>query len=507
LRKLCGLIAFCSAFALGLIQIGGEADGLALAPGAAQAADPPTPLLVVEGVGKGFPCVPGQPTDPTCTNGQFDPGDNGYPPDVNGDVGLNHYVQAVNSSYAVFSKSDGVPVEPAKRIQTLWQGYKGGGHPCETSPHSDPYVRFDRTDVNDGRWIITQPAITDAGPTIQCFAVSQSSDPTLLWHRYDFPIHGDYAKIGRWPTGNPQTDAYYVTLDWGSGTTVCALQRLKMLQGAAAGHVCDTVSVSDERVLPSDADGATPPPDSPNYLISTTPAASSTLLFWKAQVQWGGVTATLTVTAQDSIAVAEYVPLPVEVPQLGGTGLNSHGDKIMNRFAYRNFGSHESFVVSHAVDADTDPDPDRVRGGVRWYELRCAPVGSCQPQNALPGVHRWATYAPSEHGNHWRWMSSLAMDRLGNIALGYNVSSSSIYAGIRFSGIDKNGTQLPEGVLQPGLGPYNNWWGDYVSMSVDPFDQCTFWYTNQYAPASLVPPSKEFQTKIAKFKLDETACV
>jgi hypothetical protein len=507
LLKLCGLIVFCSALALGLFQLGSNVSSSVLAPGAARAADPPVPILVREGLGKGFPCEP-DPDDPYCVNGELEPPGNAWPADVNGDVGLNHYVEAVNAHFAVFNKATGDRVGRAVRLQKLWQGQPS--HGCATSPVVDPWVRFDRFAGTQGRWVI---AYTAKGVVrFQCFAVSQSSDPTQQWHTYAIDVGAfDYTKIGLWPTGHPQTDAYYVTFSQSGSTKVCALERLKMVTGDPARHVC--ASIAHSWIHPSDTDGRTPPGAlSPNYLVALTDTDSSALLLWKAQVDWNPVTVTPTLTvtgpAPLSLSVDPYTRLVADVPQPDvGPSLQSQGNKVMPRFAYRRFATHESFVVTHAVDADAGSG---VRGGVRWYELRCVPVGSCEPTSAVPSVYRQDTYAPLDGSCGvanpcWRWMGSGALDGAGNLALGYNVASSSAYAGIRFTGIDKNGGQLPEGVIQAGQGKFTGYrWGDFVTMSIDSSDECTFWYTNQYGPAA---SPTQWVTKVAKFKLDEAACM
>lgn len=180
---------------------------------------------------------------------------------------------------------------------------------------------------------------------------------------------------------------------------------------------------------------------------------------------------------------------------------------LMNRLVYRNFGDHESFVVSHHVDDEPGPSE---RGGVRWYELRCTPSGTCKSMDdptAIPVVRQEGTFAP-QSDNHWRWVSSMAMDRQGNIAVGYNVSSASLnpqvrYAG-RLEGIDPLG-RLPqrEGTICCAAtgAPDAPQWGDYASMSIDPSDDCTFWYTNQYYSAD--EPGFKWHTVFASFSFPE----
>ena len=145
----------------------------------------------------------------------------------------------------------------------------------------------------------------------------------------------------------------------------------------------------------------------------------------------------------------------------------------MTRLAYRNFGDHESLVVNHSVATGAfNLGPV----GVRWYELR-NPAGT-------PNVYQQGTYAPDSTN---RWMGSIAMDQAGNIGLGYSASSSSVRPSLRYTGhltTDPLGVMgQGEGSLQAGSGsqlPNLGRWGDYSSITIDPSDDCTFWYAGEY---------------------------
>jgi len=414
----------------------------------------------------------------------FSPG--GTPPDTNGDVGPNHYVQTVNSSLTVFNKSGGIVLCP-ESINTLWSGFGGG---CQTNNDGDPVVKYDRA---ADRWVVSQFAVSST-PYLQCVAVSTTNDPTGSWYRYSFSFgssnFNDYPKIGVWP------DAYYFSFNiFAGGSTfsggmACAYDRADMIAGAAAKAAqCFGPKASDGGLLPSDMTGTTQPPaGSNNYYVDLQ---STALNLWRFHVDWT-TPANSTFTGPTSLPVAAYSALcsgGTCVPQPGTTQqLDSLADRLMYRLAYRNMGTYESLVVDHSVAANGG-------GGVRWYEIR-SPGGS-------PTIFQQGTFAPD---SSYRWMGSIAMDHVGNIATGYSISDgSSVKPGIRFAGrlVTDPAGQLSQGestmVTGGGVntGTYSRW-GDYSSMSVDPTDDCTFWYTTEYYASN--GDSFHWQTRVGNFK-------
>jgi hypothetical protein len=389
------------------------------------------------------------------------------PPDINGAVGATQYVQWVNTYFAVFNKATGAREYGPAAGNTIWAGFGGG---CENNNDGDPIVQYDKA---AGRWIMTQFSVSTT-PYLQCVAVSDSSDATGTWHRYAYSYtqFPDYPKLAVWP------DGYYISFNMFNGNTfagarVCAYNRAAMLAGASANQVCFQLGTSYGGLLPSDLDGLTPPPaGTPNFFLS---AGSNALLLWKFAVNWSGA-GTGTLTGPTSIPVAGFTQARCGVfgsmtcvPQLGTSQkLDTLGDRLMYRLAYRNFGSYQSLVVNHSVNVGSSV-------GVRWYEIR-------QP-SATPVVYQQATYAPDAN---YRWMGSAAMDKLGNMVIGYSVSSGSMNPAIRFAGrlvSDAPNTLSAETSIIDGTGSQTlnlARWGDYSSMSVDPVDDCTFWYTNEY---------------------------
>jgi len=409
---------------------------------------------------------------------------NSAPPDTNGAVGPNHYVQWVNTSFAVFNKSGGLVWGPFNG-NTLWSGFGGG---CQANNDGDPIVQYDK--IAD-RWIFMQFSVTAPYPYTVCMAVSTTPDPTGSYYRYEFSGFGtefpDYPKLAVWP------DGYYATYNLFNngviftGPRFCSYDRSKMLTGAVATQQCFTLGSQFGGDLPSDIDGKTlPPAGSPDYILEF---GTNALNLWKFHVDWT-TPANTTLTGPTSIPVAAFSAAcnggGTCIPQGGTTQqLDSLADRVMYRLAYRNFGDHEALVVNHSVTAGSSV-------GVRWYEIR-SPGGT-------PTVFQQGTYAPDAG---YRWMGSIAMDRAGDIGLGYSISSSTTHPGIRYTGrlvTDALNTLQAEASIIDGAGSQTGGlsrWGDYSSITVDPVDDCTFWYTNEYIPAN---GSFNWRTRIASFK-------
>ena len=421
---------------------------------------------------------------------------NVLPPDTNGDVGPDHYVQMINLSFAVWDKTGILLYGPANN-NTLWSGFGG---PCETYNNGDPTVLYDH---KADRWLMSQFAIP-GGTTgyHECIAISQTGDPTGAWYRYDFLISNtktnDYPKFGIWP------DAYYMSVnqfDAGSwaGAGAVAFERSKMLLGQSARMIYFDLALVDLNLggmLPSHMDGSTlPPTGSPNYFVQFDDDAwgypQDQLEIWRFHVDWT-TPANSTFTGPTLLATAAFDSNLCSysrncIPQPGTTArVDAISDRLMYRLQYRNFGTHQSMVVNHTVDAGVD------HAGIRWYELRNSDAGWT--------IYQQGTYAPdSDH----RWMGSIAMDSMGNIALGYSVSSNNTYPSIRYTGrlvTDPPGI-LPqaEATLIAGSGAQtqpSGRWGDYSSISVDPSDDCTFWYTQEYFQTT---SPVGWQTRIGSF--------
>jgi hypothetical protein len=418
------------------------------------------------------------------------------PPDTNGAVGASQYVQMVNVTIAVYAKRDGaVQLGPAP-IHSLWSGFGGlcenGGVSATYSDGGDPIVLYDHL---AGRWLVSQLQYDETfTQTAQCIAVSTTSDATGSYNRYQFDFgvnFPDYPKFGIWP------DAYYNSINVYPGNSfagaqACAFDRAAMLAGAPASVVCFQQPSSVASLLPADLDGGTlPPSGAPNYYVGLADGNHLNLFRFHADFAHPEKS---TFSGPTLVPVADYNEICARATTVAcipepepGEKVDGLADRVMFRLAYRNFGDHESLVVNHTVLGGA-------LGGVRWYEIR-------NPGSA-PAVFQQGTVIDP---NTDFWLGSIAMDRAGDIALGFNAMSkdqfSSVYVAGRKPG-DPAGKMFGPLVLGSGGGvQFNSFkrWGDYSSMTVDPKDDCTFWYTQEYYTAT---GSFNWATLIGAVKFD-----
>ena len=445
-----------------------------------------------------FTSKAGGPLAPVATIGRnFDGLGNGIagftvnsaPPDTHGAVGSTQYVQIVNgSSFAVYNKATGALVMGPASTNSLWAGFGGK---CETANDGDPIVNFDAAAQ---RWVITQFAVTpSAAPFFECVAVSQTADATGGYNRYAFSYNDfpDYPKFAVHP------DAYYFTFNVFNaaltafvGTRACAYDRARMLQGLSATQQCFTLPAnSDFSLLPSDPDGSSPvAAGSPNYLLGLRNGTNNRLSLYKFRANFANPALT-TFTGPTLIPVAAYTELCsatgtcVRQPSPGGQ-LDGLGDRMMSRLSYRLYpDGRESLVANHSIST-----------GLRWYEIR-------NPNAAAPVIFQQGTFAPTATT---RWMGAMAQDKNGNFLVGYSASSRTIRPSLRVAArapTDAAGTLGVENTIIVGTGVQTGGlsrWGDYSSMTVDPVDNCTFWFTSEYLKAN---GSFNWNTRIASVKL------
>jgi len=422
------------------------------------------------------------------------------PPDTNGDIGPNHYVQTVNLSFAIYTRTGFLLYGPAD-TNTIWSGFGGA---CQSTNNGDPIVLYDHL---ADRWLISQFALPNFpfGPFHQCIAISQTGDPTGAWHRYAFLYSNtkmnDYPKFGVWPDGYYMTANQFnqASLGWG-GQGVVAFERDKMLLGQPARMVYFDLYNTDPNLggmLPADLDGLAPPAGAPNYLLAlddtTWGYPADQLELWEFDVNWTTpLSSTLTKTL--TLPTVPFNPNMCGyarncIPQPGtAVKLDAISDRLMYRLQYRNFGTHQTLVTNHTVDANGSD-----RAGIRWYELR--------KSGGAWSINQQSTYSPDT--NH-RWMGSAAMNGQGSIGLGYSMSNAST----KYPSIDVTGrlssdalNTMTQGELEirTGTGSQTHSasrWGDYSSLSVDPTDDCTFWYTTEYLQTTGSAP---WRTRIGSF--------
>ncbi len=427
-------------------------------------------------------------TDTTIQNFDGTGNVNGYiPPDTHGDVGPNHYFQVVNASYQIFSKT-GTSLLGPLNSSTVWNGMPNN------SNDGDAVVLYDE---QANRWLFSQFSLPNYpnGPFFQMIAVSQTPDPTGSWYRwqYTFTDMPDYPKFGIWG------DGYYMSMNRFTagagnyaGTGAVAYERSAMLTGSpGAQMILFTLPSTNEAfgLLPSDCDGAFANAGTPAYFtyINELPAHLGILEFhtnWvtPASATFGNLTTVDVQTFTSGIS---------GIPQKGTTKkLDEITDRLMYRLQYRKFSDHQSMVTNHTVNAGSSI------AGVRWYELR--KTGTAWT------MYQQGTYSPDAN---FRWMGSIAMDANGSIALGYSISSSTMFPSIYYTGRHSNDplntmTIAEKGIIngggsQTGGGFGTGRWGDYSAMSVDPSASSTFWYTTEYYSST---SGTSWKTRIGSFQ-------
>jgi len=483
-----------------------------------------SPIPLIQSPFNDFPGIPG-----------------GNPPDTNGVVGPNHYIQTINVSYQIWDKN-GTSLAGPTAFTTLFNSGTPTGTPCDNGFTSDPIVLYDS---QADRFILTilafagfqpppAPPRTPIPPFYECIAVSKTSDPVNGgWHKYVLEAHptdlNDFPKLGVWP------DAYYMSANMfppsGSGNPkyvrVWALDKSTLLSGGGLNEQHFDVQAGYWSLLPSNMHGTPPPFGDPNVFASIHFNNNNVVNLWNFHVDWADP-ANSTFgqgtghTPDHIVTVANYTLLSAAIPQPDPDGehfLDTLGDRLQYPAQYRNIGGTESLWLSHPVDTGGNVS------GIRWYEIR-DPSGS-------PTLYQQGTWDNGGDGIN-RWMSSIGADRFGNMAVGYNVSSSSVSPGIRYAGrlaTDVWGTLgQGEATLFDGAGFIRNCtansdctaadtpadcctgpgtgtcgatctgrWGDYSGMSVDPVDGCTFWFTGEYVTGG------GNRTQIGYFSFDDCA--
>ena len=443
--------------------------------------------------GQGFGMV-----GPHGTGGGRNPSDNSMA------AGPDHIVEIVNSRMAVYTKRGRLFAETGKVLfgpigtNVIFSGFGGQ---CEPRPNGDAVVRYDQLAE---RWLFVMPLFRRApsgpgeppGPYGMCYAVSAGPNPLGPYYRYEFErtLFPDYPRPAIWP------DGYYIPTSTGDDVIekhACVLDRTRVLLGLPATEQC--IIIKDVNFLNNaDIDGhGLPPAGAPNLMM----AAGGTQLrkdfdddgiyVWKFHVDWENPAKT-AITGPQKIAVAPYHylcdgQLTRCVPQPGtDMRLDAQGDKIMQRLVYRNIGGRESIVAVHSVNTTAGG------GGVRWYEFRL-------DERREPRLYQQGTYAPD---GFYRWMGSPGMDRQGNIGIGYSFGGAPNFAGQRFAGRladDPKGVlTFHETVLVHGQAAQTNTlrWQDYTQTSMDPTDDCTFWYVGDY----LKEGAENYTTRIGSFR-------
>ncbi len=454
------------------------------------------------------------------------------PPDTDGDVGPNHYIQAVNSRFKILDKSGNELLAPT--TYNTFFAPLGAGNPCGNNQNDGDAVVF--YDHLADRWVISDFAFPAFPGTsfYQCFGVSKTSNPVSGgWWLYALQVDpsnptylGDYPKFGMWP------DAYYMTVNMFSNNTtfngvrVYALPRNDMINGTGApnpGAIAfsiDPATLGDSYSLvpASFRTGSPPPVGTAEYLLAVdSPSAAGVVQtqvhVWRFHVDFAipanstfGSGATHAADANITVngfvdaftTTSNLVPEPVVTTN---RYLDTLGDKIMYPLVYQNLGGTESLWADQTVNNNqggTGPT------GIRWYQFNV--TGGVIP--ATPAQQQTWTNAAD---GLWRWMPSIALDAQGNMAIGYTASSTTTEPSIRYAGRlagdPLNSLTEGEAIMQAGGGHQTSTsgrWGDYSSLFVDPTDGLTFWHTNEYYSAIA---AAAWNTRIGTFKFTAPAVV
>jgi hypothetical protein len=452
----------------------------------------------------------------------------GYDIDPSGAVGTKQFMEYVNTYYQAYSKE--APYTPVwSAPQPFTTPFAGLSNCSEIT--GDGEILFDHL---ASRWVLGAHT-SIPNNYYYCIAVSNTDDlssSTLAWHAYEIaldPIMGknsegdywfpDWPKLGTW------ADAYYLTIDLNDisnnyqevGVVVCALDRTNMLTGGSPRtQQCFTNPTTvtgalylAHSLIPADIDGTTAPPAGrEEYLVSIenptnngTATTSNSFNLWAFHVDWNTPTnstftlstireAPYTPGCYNALRVTQTVCVPEPSSATTGNYVDSVGDRFMPRFSYRNFGTYESFLVSHTVQVGTSPSQQT---GIRWYELR----GSGTPSLYQDGN-------VSFDSTTFRFMPSIAQDHSADAMVGYSVSSATVHPGIRAATWNLQTVTKPnEIVILKGVADdeSDSKWGSYTSMTVDPVNDCTFWYTNEYFPKNQTGTTINWYTRIAHFKI------
>ena len=419
-----------------------------------------------------------------------------YPPDANGTAGPNHYMQTINTVFAIYNKSGTLLAGPTN-MNLLFSGVPGSN--CNDG---DPLVLYD--DQAD-RWLAVEFSLCNSN-NYMLVAVSMTNDPTGMWYKYSFDVDDmpDYEKFGVWQ------DGYYMGDNNSPGKDIYVFERSQMLIGGASPQMVGfdnnwrpTTLDGFMCVPPVDNDGAFAPAGSPGLFIAFNDDAigggSDELWIYELAVNWTNPGSS-TFTRAQQLAVpsfdSNFGTSWSNIPQAGTSQkLDAIPQVIMNIPQYRNFDSYQTLVCCHTVDVDATN-----HAGIRWYELRKT-TGSWS-------IRQSGTYAPDSHS---RWMGSIALNGSGQIGLGYSVSSSTMYPSIRYCGQSAGAyasatgiLDIPEESIQEGTNSQTayNRWGDYSCTSIDPSDDKTFWFTTEY-----IGSGGTRKTKIASFTFGNSPTV
>lgn len=448
------------------------------------------------------------------------------PPDTNGDVSDVHYIQWVNNKFAIYDKVTGAVVQAPTAGNAFFAGFGGK---CQTTNSGDPLALWD---AQAKRWVMSQFVTT--APFAQCVAVSATSDPLGAYYRYEFnwPAFGDYPHMGIWTEENRKQDAYLLTThefilspQQFLGASLIAMERDKMLTGDPTAAMVRFAGFDAYGVQAIHLTGPNEAPGGSCPTFVHFDFAASDYQFWDMCLDWD-TPASSTISTPNTVDSDSFFPFFDQIPTPAGSAnyLDSFGSNTMYRATARAFSKDApnriSLVINHVVQANLD------QAGVKWVQFNLKPavepVGATDrifgdgfggipfptvvPKTVLTKeTVDSGIYAPD---GDYRWMGGIAIDTSGNIGLGYSKSSAILNPQVMYTArraTDTPGTMRGEqsctaGIANGAQTDSAQRWGDYSSMSVDPVDQCTFYFTTEYYATS---STRNFSTRICSFKFPD----
>jgi len=426
--------------------------------------------------------------------------DNVAPPNTTGKAGATQFVQWVNNEFAIYDKATGKQIQPPQPGNTLWKAWKQAG-PCATMNNGDPMVEYDKTAGTGGQWVFAQLALSN--PAYYCFAISTTTDATGPFHYYKFPFATGLKP--NTPRLAVSTDAYYASFNLprsgkAPAPMVVAYDRAHMLLGQKAQTPVSFRPSARTNFLPSDFDGTAPPAaGEPDFYMEL--GASNYLSLWQFHVDFESTasstftqTATLDFSGPGIVCSLNppqwnkgLIPQPAAA---NGTTLVAYPDQLMYRLAWRNVNQVEHLVATESVVLSSAP----ALAGVVWFDI-------VNPATD-PALAQYATVSDPAISY---WIGSLAQDKDGDIALGFNASSPNLYPSVEIAGrlaSDPLGTMSAPEFLIEGTGAQANTsdWGAHADMSLDPSDDCVFWFTAEYVKTTQT--GFDWSTRIGSFRFN-----
>jgi hypothetical protein len=410
-----------------------------------------------------------------------------FPADSSGAIGLQYYVHTVNVKLAIFNRFTEKKLYN-QEINSLFQDFgtncntvtPSPGCACQVNNNGDAVVVYDKAAK---RFLVAQFSITnpDVYGYYYCIAISKTSNPLGSWYRYAFKMDGffDYGKLVHWNNVYALTGDIFPS-NGGHFPQICVFERSNMLLGLSTTFLCYSLPLFQYGASPADNEEINPDPlvYKPIKLINLDTGYSSSSSVYLTEVNYSLNPITISVSVQVLnvkgytlpcyVDGATCIQQPESIMNLDGLGVYP-----MFRLVYRHHKKSdvEYMAFNHNVQISL------TQIGIAWT------IVSRKFNTEDWNIFRSGVHNPDKIDN--RWVASMAFDKNFNLGIGYSVSSNITYPSVRVSGRlfnDPDNYLMQEQTIINGYGSQTlfNRWGDYSHMTVDPVDDCTFWYVNMY---------------------------